>query len=54
MLTYKCQVCGKLLTRVEYERALKISEAREEHLRQREDRLRRRERELPKIPKQHN
>jgi hypothetical protein len=48
MPTYKCPVCGKPLTKAQYERALKIHEAREEHLRQQEERLQKRERELPK------
>lgn len=48
MAIYKCPVCGKPLTKAEYERALKIHEAREEHLRQQEESLKRRERELPK------
>jgi hypothetical protein len=48
MPTYKCPVCGKPLTKAEYERALKIHEAREQHLRQQEEWLKKRERELPK------
>lgn len=48
MPTYKCPVCGKPLTKAEYERALKIHEAREEYLRQKEEQLRKRECELPK------
>lgn len=48
MPSYRCPICGKRLTKAEYERALKIHEAREEHLRQLKEHLRRRERELPK------
>lgn len=46
--TYRCPVCGKPLTKSEYEKALKIHEAKEEHLRHREEELKRKERELPK------
>ncbi|GIW39493.1 MAG: hypothetical protein KatS3mg076_0070 [Candidatus Binatia bacterium] len=46
MPTYKCPVCGKPLTKAEYERALKIHQAREKHLREQEERLKEREREL--------
>ncbi len=48
MKTRRCPVCGKPLTEAEYERALKIHEARQKHLKEREETLVRRERELPK------
>lgn len=47
MKTYHCLVCGKLLTKTEYEKALKIQEAREIHLRHRESELKKKERALP-------
>lgn len=40
MKGYRCPVCKKPLTRVEYEKALKIHTAREELFRQREEKLR--------------
>ena len=48
MKTYSCPVCGKSLTKIEYEKALKIHEAREIHLRHRENELKKKERELPR------
>ena len=48
MPTYKCPVCGKPLTKAEYERSLKIHEAREEHLHQLEESLKKEKRELSK------
>jgi hypothetical protein len=47
MKTYRCPVCGKSLTKTEYEKALKIHEAREIHLRHHENELKKKERELP-------
>ncbi|MBK7207361.1 MAG: DUF2130 domain-containing protein [Elusimicrobia bacterium] len=40
MKTYKCPTCGKVLTRAEYEKALKIQGATEKHFHQREEALR--------------
>lgn len=47
MKTYRCPVCGKPLTKPEYEKALKIHEARQKHLQQLEARLKIKERQLP-------
>lgn len=47
MKTYRCPVCRKQLTKSEYEKALKIHEAREAHLRQKEELLEKKEREFP-------
>lgn len=46
--TYPCPVCGKPLTKSEYERALKIHTAREKHLRHLEKALKQRERGFSK------
>src|SRR5258705_70715 len=46
--TYRCPVCGKPLSKSEYERALQIHEAKKKHLAEREEALVQRERELPK------
>lgn len=48
MKIYRCPLCGRPLSRAEYERALKIHEAREQHLRHMEAELRERQGELPK------
>jgi len=45
-MKYRCPVCGKTLTKSEYEEALRIHEAKEEHLRKLEGELKRRERRL--------
>jgi hypothetical protein len=45
MKTYRCPTCGKTLTKGEYEKALRIHEARERHYAHRETELTRRERE---------
>lgn len=46
MPAYRCPVCGKALSRSEYEKALRIHEARETHLDQLEADLRKREKGL--------
>jgi len=46
--TYRCPVCGKPLTKSEYEKALRIHEAQKEHLRHWEEELRKAERDLLK------
>jgi hypothetical protein len=43
--TYRCPTCGKTLTKTEYEKALRIHEAREHHFQRREAEIRRKERE---------
>jgi len=49
MRTYRCPVCKKPLTKEEYEKALRIHRAREEHLSHLEEDLRKRERDLPDV-----
>lgn len=48
---YRCPVCGKLLTKAEFERALEIHKARESHLKEQERALGRRERRLEREKK---
>lgn len=55
MKTYRCPTCGKPLTKSEYEKALKIHEAKEKHLlhqkeelRKQKEEFKKKERELPK------
>lgn len=45
MKIYRCPTCGKVLTKAEWEKALRIHGEREKHLAHREDELKRRERE---------
>ncbi len=47
-MRYRCPVCGKSLTKAEYESALKIHGAREKHFHELEAQLRRKERALDK------
>jgi hypothetical protein len=45
MKTYRCPTCGKTLTKSEYEKALRVNEAREQHYEHKEAELARKERE---------
>ena len=45
MKTYRCPTCGKTLTKSEYEKALRVNEAREQHYAHKEAELARKERE---------
>jgi tRNA(Ile2) C34 agmatinyltransferase TiaS len=42
--TYRCPLCGKTLTKSQYEKALEIHTAREKHLRHLADALKERQR----------
>src|ERR1700687_3862534 len=46
--TYRCPVCGKPLTKSEYEKALKLQTAKEKHLRHLENALKKRQRGFKK------
>lgn len=48
MSSYRCPLCGKPLSKIEYERALKIHQAKEKHIHALELSLKKRERELQK------
>lgn len=48
MKTYRCPVCGKSLTKQEYEKALKIQEAKEKHLQHLQAELKKAQTELAK------
>lgn len=45
MKAYRCPTCGKSLTKSEYEKALRVNEAREQHYAHKEAELARKERE---------
>jgi len=47
LASYKCPVCGKSLSKREYDRVLRIEKAREDSIRRREEALAKKEKELP-------